>query len=361
MIGTALLLWALSQSAPAVEPALPPSTVALVVAYADGRVNYELTSAKPAWSWTPYFPRVKDWQQPEGALPVKAVQIDRVLADGGIRVEVSVLVGTVRDRQPVEALLIRPGSHVLVTRLREFGVEPVDLSLAEAAPMTPYLPTVFSATPNLEITSVELMNAPYPGYRITVRNLSDKAAANFHVQSYRGGEKALSGLPRGPEGRPVMTPGGTHTFELKLTSGGKHTAGVWSPTPLDVIEIESVLWADGSSDGMPVNPSTWIAPDAGRRLQLTRINDILRKALDSPDAGGNLLTAIRSRIRALPDQDEAQLPLAQRSMRSAKVEALRDVTRFEQDSSTAHDPAANARWVRYTIERYERWIAHLAQ
>ena len=27
--------------------------------------------------------------------------------------------------------------------------------LAEAAPMTPYLPTVFSATPNLEITSVE--------------------------------------------------------------------------------------------------------------------------------------------------------------------------------------------------------------
>ena len=45
MIGTALLLWALSQSQAAAEPSLPPSTVALVVAYADGRVNYELTSA----------------------------------------------------------------------------------------------------------------------------------------------------------------------------------------------------------------------------------------------------------------------------------------------------------------------------
>ena len=242
------------------------------------RVNYELTSAKPAWSWTPYLPRVKDWQQPEGALPVKAVQIDRVLADGGIRVEVSVLVGTVRDRQPVEALLIRPGSHVLVTRLREFGVEPVDLSLAEAAPMTPYLPTVFSATPNLEITSVELMNAPYPGYRITVRNLSDKAAANFHVQSYRGGEKALSGLPRGPEGRPVMTPGGTHTFELKLTSGGKHTAGVWSPTPLDVIEIESVLWADGSSDGMPRQPEH---VDCARRWAPAAVDEDQRHPAES--------------------------------------------------------------------------------
>ena len=158
-----------------------------------------------------------------------------------------------------------------------------------------------------------------------------------------------------------MTPGGTHTFELKLTSGGKHTAGVWSPAPLDVIEIESVLWADGSSDGMPVTASPLIAPDAGRRLQLTRITDILRKALESPDAGGNLLAAIRSEIRALPDQDDAQLPVAQRSMRSAKAEALRDVTRFEQDPSTVHDPAANARWVRYTIERYDRWIARLAQ
>jgi len=36
---------ALSQSQAAAEPSLPPSTVALVVAYADGRVNYELTSA----------------------------------------------------------------------------------------------------------------------------------------------------------------------------------------------------------------------------------------------------------------------------------------------------------------------------
>ncbi len=206
MIGTALLPWALSQSQVAVEPSLPPSTVALVVAYADGRVNYELTSAKPA--------------------------------------------------SPCATCRTRP---------------------------------------------------------------------------------------------------------LKLTSGGKHTAGVWSPAPLDVIEIESVLWADGSSDGMPVTASPLIAPDAGRRLQLTRITDILRKALGRPEAGGNLLARIRSEIRALPDQDDAQLPVAQTSMRSAKAEALRDVTRFEQDPSTAHDPAANARWVRYTIERYDRWIARLAQ
>ena len=361
MLATALLLWALAQSPAAAEPPLPPSTVALVVAYADGRVNYELTSAKPAWSWTPYFPRVKDWQEPENSLPVKAVQFDRVLAGDSVKVEVSVLLGPLRDRTLVSRLVLYRGMHVVVDTLRKYGVEAVELSLADAAPLTPYLPTVFSATPNLEITSVELRNAPYPGYRITVRNLTDKAAANFHVQSYRGGTLAMSGLPRGAEGRPVLLPGGTYTFDVNLTSGGKHTEGVWSPAPLDVIEIESVLWADGSSDGVPVTASPLIAPDAGRRLQLTRITEILRTALESTAAGGNLLAAIRSEIKALPDQDDAQLPVAQRSMRSAKVEALLDVARFERDPSTPHDPAANVRWVKYTIERYDRWISRLAQ
>jgi hypothetical protein len=41
-------------------PDLPPPTVALVETYADGRVNYELTSAKSAWMWTPYFPRLSE-------------------------------------------------------------------------------------------------------------------------------------------------------------------------------------------------------------------------------------------------------------------------------------------------------------
>ena len=42
MLATALLLWALAQSPAAAEPPLPPSTVALVVAYADGVKRAEL-------------------------------------------------------------------------------------------------------------------------------------------------------------------------------------------------------------------------------------------------------------------------------------------------------------------------------
>jgi hypothetical protein len=363
MITSAWLLWALTQAAAPPQPAaLPPSTVALVETYADGRTNYELTSAKPAWMWTPKFPRIPNWEPPAGSLPVTAVQISRVLAGRDVRVDVSLLLGRSHEQQvPVANVLVTPGQHVVVNALRKFGVEPIDLSLAEAAPLTPYLPTVFSRTPNVEIEAVSVRNAPYPGYRITVRNLSDKAAANFHVQAFGPEDKSMSLIPRGPEGRPVMTPGGTHTFDVNLTSGGHHTAGVWSPTPLDVIEIDSVLWADGSADGTPATASPLIAPDAGSRLQFTRVVEIMRGAVAGPEIGDSLLARIRSELEALPDQDDAQLPAAQTGMRVVKLSALRDLMRFERDRSARRDSSTARQWVKYAIERYTRLIARMAQ
>jgi hypothetical protein len=359
MMPTALIVWALLQ-APGAATSLPPSTVALVETYADGRVAYELTSAKPAWMWTPVFPRVTNWQPPAGSLPVTALRIARVLVGSDVRVDVSLLRGpSHQEETAVATVLVRPGGHVLVNQLRAYGVEPIDLSLAEAAPLTPYLPTVFSVTPKLEIAAVDLLNAPYPGYRITVRSLSDQAAANFHMQSYRGESKALGSIPRGPEGRPVLTPGGSFTFDVNLTGGRKTDAGLWAPTPLDVIEIDSVLWEDGSIDGTPATASSLIAPDAGRRLQLTRVTAILRSAMKEGTIG--VLPRIRREIEALADQDEGQLPAAQASMRLAKQAALSDVERFERDRSAAHDPQAEARWLKYTADRYDAWIKRLAQ
>ena len=42
----------------------------------------------------------------------------------------------------------------------------------------------------------------------------------MHLQSYRGDEKALSTLKRSDDGRPMMPPGATYTFDMNFTSGG---------------------------------------------------------------------------------------------------------------------------------------------
>jgi hypothetical protein len=218
---------------------------------------------------------------------------------------------------------------------------------------------VFCVTPSVEIAAVDLLNAPYPGYRVTVRNLSDHAAANFHVQSYRGENKALSSVQRGPEGRPALTPGGSFTFDVNLTGGRKTDDGLWAPTPLDVIEIDSVLWDDGTMDGPPDTASLMIPADAGRRLQFTRIVDLMQRLMKDGDTSP--LTRLRAEIDALPAQEEGQVPAAQAGMRAAKQSALDDLTRFERDRSSVHDADDVGRWLAFTVDRYKSWIKRLAQ
>src|SRR4051812_10283799 len=174
-----------------------PATVALVETWPDGRINYELTSARRASMWTPGFTRIAGHAPPSGEKPVYAVQLARVLVGTNIQVDVSVLLGSAEPPGiPVATVIVSPGSRVVVEGLRKYGVQPVTLSMVPVTPMTPYLPSVFSVSPRIEIAGVELLTAPYPGYRITLRNLGTQGVSNFHLQSYRGSEKALSTLRR---------------------------------------------------------------------------------------------------------------------------------------------------------------------
>ena len=338
-----------------------PSTVALVETYADGRTTYELVGPRPAKMWTPRFPRVEGYELPEGALPVFAVLIARVLVGRDIKVSVSVLLGSPREEVHVADVLITPESSVVVEGLTKFGIEPITLSMATVAPLTPYLPTVVSVTPLIEIADVELLTAPYPGCRITLRNLSGKGVSNVHVQSYRGEDKALSALRRDDTGRPMMMSGATYTFDVNITSGDASTItapGTWSPRPLDLIEIDAVRWEDGSYDGASPHPDVdrLIESDAGRHVQLERIVDALRQTLNAPGSGDDRIAALRSRIDALPAAEPDQLAGAQRAMRATKAAVLADIGRFDIDRSAAHDSSAVADWLTYTLSRYEAWL-----
>lgn len=200
---------ALASSQPAVPADLPPSTTALVERFADGRTIYSLVSEKPGRSWTPMFPRIASWRPPAGMLPIGALQFSRVLIGQNLRVETSLLLGDAHEQEVhVATVMLTPGARVSVEELRGFGIEPVELWIADATPLIPTPPRVVSVTPELEIATVEILTAPYPGYRITVRNLAARAAANFRVQSYRNNRRALSALKSGKTGHPVLLPRG---------------------------------------------------------------------------------------------------------------------------------------------------------
>jgi hypothetical protein len=346
------------------EPAVP-TTVALVETWPDGVTNYELTSPRRAVMWTPFFPRIKDYKPPDGTAPVYAVQFIRTLVGGNINVDVSVLLGSAQPPGvPVASVVISPGSRVVVDALTKFGVQPVTLSMVEVAPMTPYLPTVVSVSPRIEVANVELLNAPYPGYRITLRNLGPKGVSNVHVQSYRGQDKALSGLKRTEDGRPMMQPGASYTFDMNLASGRADASappGTWMPRPLDVIEFDAVRWDDGTYEGNPPYPHADVAieSDSGRRLQLRRIVDALHAVLAEQTAGADLLASAKSRISSLHDAEPDQLDAAKLAMRSTKATVTEDIARFERDNAMVSD-AVVRKWMATLLNRYEEWLRRLS-
>ena len=294
---------------------------------------------------------------------VHAVQFSRVLVGSAIKVDVSVLLGSVQPPGvPVTSVMIAPGSRVVVDGLRKFGVQPVTLSMARVTPMTPYLPTVFSASPRIEIAGVALLTAPYPGYRITLRNLGTEDVSTFHLQSYRGVDKALSTLKRTDDGRPLMKPGESYTFDMNITSGGGRDLPpeTWSPQPIDIVDIDAVRWADGRLDGVSPYPQldAHVEAQSGQRLQLRRSVDALRAAVAEPTAGAELLAALETRIGALPDADEDQLAGAQRAMRDTKAALVSDIARFKHSPASRSDTAVRP-WLTALLARYESWLTRL--
>lgn len=335
-----------------------PARLALVIRYADGRITTHLVGTKPASMWTPEFPRrTVAPLRPSPLPPVWALQFAQVLEGEQARVSVSLLVHDAVKQIDVATVTVARGGEVPVDALREYGLESVTLSLIDVAPVTPFMPTLESVTPDLRFDAAEVIAAPYPGYRLTLQNVSSVAVANVHVQTYRGTQKATSSLPVGVHGQPLMRPGGQYVLTVTVTGGrvGPDVAA-WSPEPLDRIVIDSVLWDDGTTTGAQSRAFAMIPVEAGQRLQLVRIVEIFRDALSSPAID---LAAIERRLRVLPDSDATLLASASQALRDTKADALRTVQGYRPTASAAAAPTAVRRWAATSLQRYEELVARL--
>jgi hypothetical protein len=358
LLALALPVLVQAQSAPDPHPLAVPS-LALVTAYADGRVGQQLVSEKPTFGWTPYFPRTEGVAASSDR---RALKVARVRVGNDVRVTVSMLSGPgLRDEELVTTVTVSMGRTVTVDRLRDFGVEPIVLSLIDAVPMNRFVPSVISVSPEIDISRIEVLTTPLPGYRVTLRNLGSQAVALFGVQSYRGTERAVSGVMRGNRGQPVMAPGATHTFDLPAGEVPADTgAAVMVPQPVDVIEIDSVLWEDGRVIGHHSVPLTFVtATDGGRRLQFERALNVLRAAQrERGRSATDLLSQVRQGFGAIPDTDDTRLEPARQMMRATRAMVLGDLEAFE--AQPVRNIAAVRRWVERTIAEYEGWLKRLA-
>ena len=179
-----------SADARAQQPALDPQgSVAVVVAYIDGRRVPMTVGPTSGGAWTSAFPRVAGWTPPANEVPVGAIDYVCARTGEGVRVAIGVFRGSQRlNADPITTVLVTPDRSVTVDKeLRAVGVEAVTLTLTALTVPDASLPTVIAASPEIEVVNLSMVDKPVPRYVLRLANHSDKAVRSLEVElSSRG-------------------------------------------------------------------------------------------------------------------------------------------------------------------------------
>jgi hypothetical protein len=276
------------------------------------------------------FHRVSEWKPPAGGALVSRLKI-RAFAEGdAVRIKVLVIFDDSEPidkpgpkygarEQPVADYLAREGETVTVRELARFGVEPLVLRVVKARPLPEEQP--LAAPPEIEnrLKSVEVISlTPDPaspnGYKLALRNLTQKNIVALEVYESEGGKRGglsqtvMQFMP----GRALIAPGAI--FETRLGTGG--TPGRWTPqgfvpdpARLLTFAVGTIVFDDGTYEGEPSVAANIEAGQVGLRLQRKRMLSLLNQITDAPGLDVKAtLEKLKSQVAALRiDVDEAVL------------------------------------------------------
>lgn len=383
-----LFLLILPCSANAQQEDLPRQTpnglVLEIVYYKNTAPAYQAISrpdGRPGVAWYARFGRIQNWQLPAGQLPIRAVNIASRLDGEVASATVSLLRGVkFHDQETmVGTYQLRENESVLVQELEGFGVEPFRISLKRITPAAPNQPVVKSLAKSLEIVGIEPQLSTLPRYKLTLRNLSEKNILALRIEIMRGGVVAVTSMPHGREGLPLIKAGAFFESNQPLNTRAVRTPGGFapeSPNPQETI-IRAVVFEDGSYEGDPAPAAGFKAFTLGRKLALTRLLELcaaMQEADASKQETAAQVTLFRDRVRTVSGEiDEAALAqlvrefptltrketsnlkmAAEVALHHVRNELLDDLAVFEKNH-----PSDFRSWLVKVEERYRTWLSRL--
>jgi hypothetical protein len=264
-------------TSPAAQSQQPVAEVVRTVAIklADGRIMRCSTEAQPRGSgWTPIVPRIPGVPTSRDGLELSALDHVCGRQGGELIVTISLWYGSPHQRLiPVATIVPRDGITLRVEELRDFGVQPVEISIeARPAPQL-RVPVVGSASTGVQI-SAEIEGPPSPGYAFVLLNAKSQPVMEVKFDTYRGTRVASSGGARHQDGTPLILPG--ETYVVRQPAGIDSRTGQWLQT--DRFQITSVKWADGSEERSP-------SPGIERRVPLGITGPLPESPASTPSRG----------------------------------------------------------------------------
>ncbi|CAN5462381.1 hypothetical protein BH20ACI1_BH20ACI1_08730 [soil metagenome] len=196
-----------------------------------------------------------------------------------VKVDVSVFTGLkLHEKEEfVTVLTMRENDKVIIKDLLKFSVEPFEISVVRVAPSAAVLPSVEIKSKSLALVSVEPNYSTLPSFKLTLVNNSDKAVKMFSFAITSDDKMMLSGMPHGDEGKALIEPGGLFQREfMNAYQDVKVSDGQTLPVqPNQVFRISTVVFEDGTFEGDQRSAATFLAFEAGRKMQIKQIIALL--------------------------------------------------------------------------------------
>lgn len=338
---------------------------------------------KPRGAWYARFGRIEGWQLPAGHLPIRAVNILSQLSGEEVVVTVSVLRGVeFHDEETIVGNYeLRANDRVSIKELEQFGLEPFRIAVIRVSPPTPSQPLVKSRAKSLEIVAIEPTNSTLPTYKLTLHNLSDKNISAIRFDVFDTGKISLTSMPRGEEGRPLISAGAFYESNQPILIRAHRTPGGYAPDSPRLQEtiISTVVFEDGSYEGDLESAAGFKASTLGRKLALTRLLAIFaaieQMPPDNPDTAAQIKW-FRDQVLAAPNRiDESALsklcegfPALDQNkkarLRTSADVALHNVRRELLDELEALEKSGSGQsafrsWLLKSQDRYQTWLSRL--
>ncbi|MGI8734716.1 MAG: hypothetical protein ACR2LM_15590 [Pyrinomonadaceae bacterium] len=329
--------------------------------------------------------RVPDWKAADGVLAeVGALRLNFWLEEGLPWIEVVAVLGKLEPHSRpdewnkaataiVVSRALQPEETITIVEAARFGILPFQVRAFRAQPWSVGPPEVTNKTQALTVTRV---TEDRPGYTLNVRNLSHKYINAIH---WYGQENGRSRGGSGLSGARVIPPGGTTLISLhfgfpeeKLSPDATEREAASTRE----IVIAAIVFDDGTFEGEPDKAAEMAAEMAGSRIQLLRVNKLLRSEMP-PNGHAQALKNLKRDIGALSEEvdlgvaDELSGRFAAASedirtrrikeeikngLRFVKGELLREIEKFEYRRDNSPAVADFDGWLKELIEKYGRMV-----
>lgn len=330
---------------------------------------------KPKWIWVTRFVRIHGRQTPSP--PIQAVRLESVYNGETADVRVSLLRGNNGFDQEdlVGVYQVGVGEEKIVGDLDQFGIEPFTLTLMNTVTPLPPPPALENRTKSIEVASVASENLPSPGYRIILRNLSDKNVGAVRVRVMSDGMRGVTALWQGEHGQSLIKPGAVVERYLPVLKPVKTATGVYAPgAPYTLtIFITSVVFEDLSFEGDSEPACLFETFQVGRKIWLKTVVPLFDQELSKPNPdhieAAKQFKEKFSALRYVVETSELirdssvgsgcakPADSASISVENMKLELLRDLDQII--TTRPHPPVNFKTWMQERRERYSTWLARL--